>query len=337
MSALLEVRNLAVSFPTARGSFRAVDGVDVVLGPGEVLCIVGESGSGKSVSMLAAMGLIQYPGEVRAAAMRFDGTELLALAPRQRRRLVGKDMAMIFQEPMSSLNPCYPVGWQIGEALRAHHAVPRRDVRARVVALLDQVGIPAPATRLRAFPHQMSGGMNQRVMIAMAIACNPRLLIADEPTTALDVTIQKQILDLLLGLQKARGMALVLITHDMGVVAETAQRVQVMYAGQMVEEAPTDALFDAPRHPYTAALLEALPERAVGRRRLPTIQGVVPGIADRPGGCLFNPRCRFATARCAGEVPALAGPPGRRARCHYPLDEAGRPTQGHPGTERVPV
>ena len=337
MSALLDVRSLAVAFPTARGTFRAVDGVDVVLEAGEVLCIVGESGSGKSVSMLAAMGLIQKPGEVRAAAMRFAGADLLALSARQRRQLVGKDMAMIFQEPMSSLNPCYPVGWQIGEALRAHHAVPKREVRARVVELLNQVGIPAPESRLRSFPHQMSGGMNQRVMIAMAIACNPRLLIADEPTTALDVTIQKQILDLLLGLQKARGMALVLITHDMGVVAETAQRVQVMYAGQMVEEAPTDALFAAPRHPYTAALLEALPERAIGCRRLPTIPGVVPGIADRPSGCLFNPRCRFATPRCVAEVPRLAGPPGRRARCHYPLDDAGRPTNNHPGTEHVPA
>ena len=174
----------------------------------------------------------------------------------------------------------------------------------------------------------MSGGMNQRVMIAMAIACNPRLLIADEPTTALDVTIQKQILDLLVNLQQQRGMALVLITHDMGVVAETAHRVQVMYAGQTVEEAPTEALFAAPRHPYTAALLEALPERAIGRRRLPTIPGVVPGIADRPSGCLFNPRCRFSTERCVATVPALAGPPGRRARCLYPLDAAGQPTGG---------
>ncbi len=335
MTALLEIRSLAVAFATARGTFRAVDGVDVVLDPGEVLCIVGESGSGKSVSMLAAMGLIQYPGEVHADAMRFDGVDLLAISPRQRRRLVGKDMAMIFQEPMSSLNPCYPVGWQIGESLRVHHAVPRRDVRARTIELLDQVGIPAPSTRLRAFPHQMSGGMSQRVMIAMAIACNPRLLIADEPTTALDVTIQKQILDLLLGLQQAHRMALVLITHDMAVVAETAQRVQVMYAGQMVEEAATDDLFAAPRHPYTAALLEALPERAQGRRRLPTIPGMVPGIGDRPGGCLFNPRCRFATERCRSDAPKLTGPPGRRTRCHYPLDAAGRPTQGHPGTDRA--
>jgi dipeptide transport system ATP-binding protein len=333
---LLEIRNLSVEFATSRGTFRAVDGVDVVLEEGEILCVVGESGSGKSVSMLAAMGLIGYPGRVSADVMRFAGTDLLTITPRARRRLVGKDMAMIFQEPMSSLNPCYPVGWQIGEALRVHHAVPRRQVRDRVVELLDQVGIPAPASRMGAFPHQMSGGMNQRVMIAMAIACNPRMLIADEPTTALDVTIQKQILDLLINLQKQRGMALALITHDMGVVAETAHRVQVMYAGQMVEEAPTDALFAAPRHPYTAALLEALPERAIGRRRLPTIPGVVPGIADRPRGCLFNPRCRFATSHCIAEVPALAGPPGRRARCHYPLDAEGRPI-GHPSAMRVPA
>ncbi len=316
---LLEVRNLCIAFATARGCFRAVDGVDITLEAGEVLCIVGESGSGKSVSMLAAMGLIGWPGRVSAEAMRFAGTDLLSLSSRQRRQLVGKDMAMVFQEPMSSLNPCYPVGWQIAEALRTHHAVPRARVRDRVVELLEQVGIPAPATRLGAFPHQLSGGMNQRVMIAMAISCSPALLIADEPTTALDVTIQKQILDLLVALQRQRGMGLVLITHDMGVVAETAHRVQVMYAGQMVEEQPTAALFAAPRHPYTAALLDALPERAIGRARLPTIPGVVPGIDDRPQGCLFNPRCRYADDRCRTEPPALAGAPGWRARCHYPL------------------
>jgi dipeptide transport system ATP-binding protein len=233
---------------------------------------------------------------------------------------------MVFQEPMSSLNPCYSIGWQIGEALRVHQAVEKSRVQARVVELLDQVGIPAPATRLNAFPHQLSGGMNQRAMIAMAISCNPKMLIADEPTTALDVTIQKQILDLLISLQEQRGMALVLITHDMGVVAETGHRVQVMYAGQMVEEQPTEGLFATPRHPYTAALLDALPERAMGRARLPTIPGMVPGIDDRPLGCLFNPRCRFATAHCVAVAPALEGAAGRRARCHYPLDETGQPT-----------
>jgi dipeptide transport system ATP-binding protein len=330
----LEIRNLCVEFATARGSFRAVDGVDLTMDEGEIVCIVGESGSGKSVAMLAAMGLIGYPGRVRADVMYYGGMDLQTLPPRQRRRLAGRDIAMVFQEPMSSLNPCYPVGWQIAETLKVHDAVPRRKVRERVVELLDQVGIPAPASRLGAYPHQLSGGMNQRVMIAMAIACNPHLLIADEPTTALDVTIQKQILDLLISLQQKHGMALVLITHDMAVVAETGQRVQVMYAGQVVEEAPTARLFATPRHPYTAALLDALPERAVGRRRLPTIPGVVPGIDDRPGGCLFNPRCRFATDLCTTTQPKLEGRPGLRTRCHYPLDEAGRPTNGHSGTER---
>jgi len=324
---LLEVRNLAVEFGTARGRFRAVDGVDVTMDEGEILCIVGESGSGKSVAMLAVMGLIAWPGLVTADVMRFAGIDLMGLPPRQRRRLIGKDMAMVFQEPMSSLNPCYSVGWQIAEALRAHHAVEKPRVHDRVVELLDQVGIPAPATRLGAFPHQLSGGMCQRVMIAMAIACNPRMLIADEPTTALDVTIQKQILDLLISLQKRYGMALVLITHDMGVVAETAQRVQVMYAGQMVEEQPTEGLFATPRHPYTAALLDALPERAMGRTRLPTIPGMVPGIDDRPTGCLFNPRCRFVTDRCVTVPPALASAAGGWTRCHTPLDDGGQPTR----------
>ncbi len=319
---LLQLSDLAVEFATARGRFRAVDGVDVSVEAGEILCIVGESGSGKSVAMLAAMGLIAWPGKVTARELRFDGRDLLSLSPRQRRAVVGKDMAMVFQEPMSSLNPCYTVGWQIAEALRAHHAVPKPKVRERVVELLDQVGIPAPASRLGAFPHQLSGGMNQRVMIAMAISCNPRLLIADEPTTALDVTIQKQILELLVALQSSRGMGLVLITHDMGVVAETGHRVQVMYAGQIVEEQTTEALFAAPRHPYTEALLDALPERAAGRRRLPTIPGMVPGIDDRPHGCLFAPRCKYADRLCHAEVPVLSGPPGSRVRCHHPVAAA---------------
>jgi dipeptide transport system ATP-binding protein len=319
---LLEIRNLSVQF----GSARAVDGVDITVEAGRVLCVVGESGSGKSVSMLAVMGLIGWPGRVAADVMRFDGIDLLRLTAKERRRLIGRDIAMVFQEPMTSLNPCYPVGWQIAESLRAHHAVPRNKVRDRVVELLDQVGIPAPASRMGAFPHQLSGGMNQRVMIAMAISCNPRLLIADEPTTALDVTIQKQILDLLLDLQRRQGMALALITHDMGVVAETADVVQVMYAGQMVEQQTTDALFATPRHPYTAALLAALPERAIGHARLPTIQGMVPGINDRPTGCLFQPRCAFAFDRCLTKPPVFAVG-GAQARCHTPLDEQGRPEE----------
>ena len=322
MTALLDVQNLSVRF----GAFPAVEGVDLRVEAGEVLCVVGESGSGKSVSMLAVMGLLPRTGQVAADAVRFRGADLLGAAPRARRKLIGRDIAMVFQEPTTSLNPCYPIGWQIGEALRAHQAVPRSAVRARVVEVLGQVGMPAPETRMRAFPHQLSGGLNQRAMIAMAIACNPALLIADEPTTALDVTVQKGVLDLLVGLQRDRGMGLVLITHDMGVVAETAQRVQVMYAGQVMEEQPAAALFRHPRHPYTAALLDALPERAEGKPRLPTIPGVVPGADDRPAGCLFSTRCTFRTARCDAERPALAGAFGARVRCHYPLDDAGQPT-----------
>jgi dipeptide transport system ATP-binding protein len=280
--------------------------------------LLGESGSGKSVAMLAVMGLIRPPGRVSADVLRFNGRDLLALSPRARRQLVGKDLAMIFQEPMTSLNPCFTVGWQIGEALRVHLGLSRAESRARTIALLRQVGIPAPEQRLSAFPHLLSGGMNQRVMIAMAIACNPLVLIADEPTTALDVTIQQQILDLLAELQRQRDMALILITHDMAVIADTAHRVQVMYAGQTMEGRPADALLAAPAHPYTAALLAALPERADARRRLATIPGVVPRIADRPDGCLFAPRCQFAFARCR-ERPAPTRLPDGAVRCHAPL------------------
>jgi dipeptide transport system ATP-binding protein len=327
--ALLEVTDLSVAFETARGRFNAVESVDLTVAPGEVLCVVGESGSGKSVSVLAVMGLLPRTGRVSAERIAFKATELRTLSARARRRLVGRDVAMVFQEPTSSLNPCYPIGWQIGEALRAHHAVPRAQVPGRVRDLLGQVGIPAPEQRMRSFPHQLSGGLNQRAMIAMAIACNPALLIADEPTTALDVTVQKGVLDLLVGLQREHGMGLVLITHDMGVVAQTAQRVQVMYAGQVMEEQPAARLFTHPRHPYTAALLDALPERAEGKPRLPTIPGVVPGIDDRPGGCLFAPRCRWRTMRCSFERPALRPFMGAKVRCHYPLDDAGNPVGSH--------
>ncbi|MFO1056360.1 MAG: oligopeptide/dipeptide ABC transporter ATP-binding protein [Dongiaceae bacterium] len=329
--ALLEIRNLSVEFPTARGTFRAVEGLDLVLEPGEILGIVGESGSGKSVSMLALMGLIAWPGKVRADRLSFAGHDLLGMRPAQRRRMIGKDLAMVFQEPVTSLNPCFTVGFQIMEALAVHEGGSRAQRRRRTIELLDQVGIPDAAGRIGSFPHQLSGGMNQRVMIAMAIACNPRLLIADEPTTALDVTIQAQILDLLLALQRERGMALVLITHDMGVVAETAQRVMVMYAGQAVEEQAADSLFEQPRHPYTGALLDALPERSAGGARLATIPGVVPGIDDRPAGCLFNPRCARVEERCRRERPALlADRPGRPVRCHFPLDRGGAPREAAP-------
>ena len=315
---LLEIRNLSVDFATSSGSFRAVDATDVSVDTGEILAIVGESGSGKSVSMLAMMGLLPWTATVTADVMTFGGHDLRKVSARDRRRIIGKDMSMIFQEPMSSLNPCFTAGYQIKEALRMHLGLDRAERHARAIELFEMVGIPAPEQRLAAFPHQLSGGMNQRVMIAMAIACQPKLLIADEPTTALDVTIQAQILDLLTGLQKDTGMALILITHDMGVVAETAERVSVQYAGQKVEEQPVADLFGDPHHPYTAALLAALPERATSRR-LPTIPGVVPGQFDRPKGCLFAPRCQYADDKCRTVPPVPASAVLGLARCHYPL------------------
>jgi len=319
---LLEINNLSVDFQTRAGPFRAVDGIDLSVDEGEVVAIVGESGSGKSVAVLALMGLLPWTAEVTADRLRFDGRDLLTLTGREHRAIRGKDVAMIFQEPMTSLNPCFTVGFQIAESLSAHVAGTRASHRRRAIELLEMVGIPSPESRLNAFPHQLSGGMSQRVMIAMAIACNPRLLIADEPTTALDVTIQAQILDLLLELQREHGMALLLITHDMGVVAETAQRVAVQYAGQQVEKQDVGGLFARPRHPYTAALLDALPERSTGRR-LPTIAGVVPGQGDRPTGCLFNPRCRYGVDRCRTSLPPLTQlPDGTAVRCHFPLGEA---------------
>ena len=325
---LLEISDLSVDFITAHGVFRAVDQVSLMIEAGDVQAIVGESGSGKSVAMLAVMGLLPWTAKVSAARLAFDGQDLLGLSPRRRRTIIGKDMAMIFQEPMSSLNPCFTVGFQIGEALKAHLGLDRGEQRTRTLSLLKAVGITDPERRLSAFPHQLSGGMNQRVMIAMAIACNPKLVIADEPTTALDVTIQAQILDLLLDLQKETGMALILITHDMGVVAETAERVAVFYSGQKVEEQGVAELFADPHHPYTAALLAALPERAVGRV-LPSIAGVVPGQFDRPSGCLFSPRCQYATSRCVEKAPPRQGARAGYALCHYPLAN-GRPV-GHPG------
>jgi dipeptide transport system ATP-binding protein len=326
--ALLEIENLTVEFRTANGWFRAVDNVSLTVNNSEVLAIVGESGSGKSVAMLAVMGLLPWTAKITADRMMFEEQDLLTMSAKARRRIIGKDIAMIFQEPMSSLNPCFTVGYQITEALKAHMDLDKAGRRRRAVELLTLVGIPAPEQRLSSFPHQLSGGMNQRVMIAMAIACNPKLLIADEPTTALDVTIQAQILELLVRLQKETGMGLVLITHSMGVVAETAERVSVQYAGQKVEEQPVQGLFSDPRHPYTAALLSALPERATDRR-LPSIPGVVPGQFDRPKGCLFAPRCEWATTLCHTTVPMrVAG-----TLCHYPLRN-GKP-DSHPGKEKA--
>jgi len=321
---LLEIEDLQVDFPTQTRVLHAVEGVSLTLNEGEVLGIVGESGSGKSVSMLALMGLIPWPGRVHARRLGFAGRDLQRLTDNERRMLVGKDVAMIFQEPTTSLNPCFTIGFQLTETLRLHLRLDRKAAQRRAIELLEQVGIPAAASRIRDYPHQLSGGMNQRVMIAMAIACNPRLLIADEPTTALDVTIQAQILDLLRALQRERGMALILVTHNMGVVAEMAHRVAVMYAGRIVEERDADALFAAPQHPYTAALLAAMPELGSVGDRLATIPGSVPGIYDRPSGCLFAPRCGFATARSCASRPALRSWAGGRIACHYPLGDPER-------------
>ncbi len=268
--ALLTIKNLTVRFATASGAFTAVDGVDISVDKGEVLAIVGESGSGKSVAMLAVMGLLPDTATVTADQMTYDGQDLLRLSPAERRRIIGREITMIFQEPIASLNPSFTVGFQIEEVLRINLGLDRRAARARALELFRAVGIPEPERKINAYPHQMSGGQCQRVMIAMAIASDPRLLIADEPTTALDVTIQKQILDLLMALQERYGMALILITHDMGVVAETADRVVVQYKGRKMEEADVLSLFSAPQNPYTRALLSALPENATGGR-LPTV------------------------------------------------------------------
>ena len=320
MPPLLEIKNLSVSF----GGFTAVDGVDLQLHSGELLGIVGESGSGKSVAMLALMGLIDAPGVVSADVLRFDGHDLLAMNAAARRRIIGKDITMVFQDALNSLNPSHTVGDQVREVLRLHLKLSGAALEARVLELFEVVEIPAAKTRLKAYPHEMSGGMNQRVMIAMAIACEPRLLIADEPTTALDVTIQAQVMDLLARLQRDRGMSLLLITHDLAVVAEMAEgaknSVCVMYAGQVVESAAADTLFDHPRHPYTHALLAALPERSAGQKRLSALPGIVPGRYDRPSGCLLAPRCAYVRSRCRTERPPLQGSgPGTRVRCFFPL------------------
>ncbi|XHS79535.1 ABC transporter ATP-binding protein [Burkholderiaceae bacterium UC74_6] len=307
---LLSIRNLRVRF----GSFPAVDGVDLDVEAGELLGIVGESGSGKSVTMLALMGLIDAPGVVTADKLEFMGEDLLKVAPARRRQLIGREMAMVFQDALTSLNPSYTVGAQIAEVLKVHLGLKGKAAERRVIELLELVEIPDPARRAQAYPHQLSGGMNQRVMIAMSIACEPKLLIADEPTTALDVTIQAQIMDLLLRLQKERGMGLVMITHDLAVIAEMAQRVAVMYAGQVAELGFVPQIFEAPRHPYTEALLAAIPEHNKGAHRLSALPGIVPGAYDRPSGCLLSPRCPYVQPRCRDERPALE----QGVRCFFP-------------------
>jgi oligopeptide transport system ATP-binding protein len=313
---LLEIRDLRVSFRTDAGPVPAVRGVDLGLSEGETLAVVGESGCGKSVTALSILRLVATPpGSYDGGEIRFDGTDLLRVSEESIRKVRGNDVAMIFQEPMTSLNPVFSVGDQVAEAIELHQAVGTAEARTRAVEALRRVGIPAPEQRVGEYPHQMSGGMRQRVMIAMALACNPKLLIADEPTTALDVTIQAQILDLIATLQRELGMAVLLITHDLGVVAETAHRVAVMYAGRVVEEAGVDELFDRPRHPYTAGLLRSRPRLDVSAGRLVPIDGTVPDALHVPPGCAFHPRCPLAIPRCKSEAPPLAGTAGGRFAC----------------------
>jgi len=304
--ALLEVRNLRTHFDTDRGLFRAVDGISFDVPKGRTVGLVGESGCGKSVTSLSIMGLVPSPpGRIEADALRFEGRDLLAMSADDRRRLRGGQMSMIFQEPMTSLNPVRTIGHQIIEAIRAHTDLSRAAARARAIEVLDLVRIPSPASRIDEFPHRLSGGMRQRVMIAMALSCDPQLLIADEPTTALDVTIQAQILDLLHDLQARLGMAILIITHDLGVIAEIADDVIVMYAGKIVESATVAQLFADPQHPYTIGLLGSIPRLGEYRERLATIEGTVPSPANQPKGCRFSPRCPFADARCVSEPPPL--------------------------------
>lgn len=313
---LLSVKNLSTEFPVKKGIVRAVEDVSFDVDQGQILAIVGESGSGKSVTSLSIMGLLAEPGHVAGGSMEFEGKDLATLSEKQYRELRGNDMAMIFQEPMTSLNPVYRVGNQIVEAIRTHEKVSKAEAKARAVDLLRKVGIPSPEARINDYPHQMSGGMRQRVMIAMALSCNPKLLIADEPTTALDVTIQAQILDLLRRLRDDTGMAVLLITHDLGVVSETADRVVVMYCGQVVEEAEVRTLFDHPMHPYTLGLLKSIPRlEDDDSKRLYMIKGMVPNPLEMPPGCHFSDRCDSCMDICRTKVPELVDVDGHKVRC----------------------
>jgi oligopeptide/dipeptide ABC transporter ATP-binding protein len=313
--ALLQIKDLHTAFHTEEGIARAVDGVSFGVDRGEVLGVVGESGSGKSVTALSIMRLVQEPGRIAAGSqILFNGKDLLSLSEKEMRGVRGNDIAMIFQEPMTSLNPVFPIGDQISESLRLHRGLSRAEARKRAVDLLQLVGIPVPDRRVDEYPHQLSGGMRQRVMIAMALANEPDLLIADEPTTALDVTIQAQILELLLELREQTGTGIILITHDLGVVAEVCDRVVVMYAGQVVETGPVEAIFARPEHPYTQGLLAAVPRPDQRGGRLAVIPGVVPPPTRWPHGCRFRPRCPYAWDRCH-EQPGLLDAGSQRARC----------------------
>ncbi|MBR0647237.1 ABC transporter ATP-binding protein [Plastoroseomonas hellenica] len=324
---LLVVENLQTHFRTPDGVNRAVDGISFHVDAGETIAVVGESGCGKSVTAMSMLRLIPEPPGKIAGSIRFQGRDLLTMTDREMRAIRGNDISMIFQEPMTSLNPVLNVGRQIGETLRLHQGLSARDAEAKAVEMLTLVGIPAPGRRVREYPHQLSGGMRQRVMIAIALACNPKLLIADEPTTALDVTIQAQILDLMRDLKHRVGAAIVLITHDLGVVAEVAERVIVMYAGKKVEEAPVGQLFRNPRHPYTQGLLGSVPKLGSSltgtETRLAEIPGLVPSLKSKIPGCVFASRCTYATDLCRKVAPALEEKaPHHVAACHYAIREA---------------
>jgi peptide/nickel transport system ATP-binding protein len=317
---LLELKGLKTHFFTDEGVVRAVDGVDLYIDKGETLGVVGESGCGKTVTALSIMKLIPMPpGRIVEGQMLYEGRDLVTLPPSQMRKVRGKEISMVFQEPMTSLNPVFTIGEQIAEAIRLHEGLGRRAAMDKTVEMLKLVHMANPERRVKEYPHQLSGGMRQRVMIAMALSCNPKLLIADEPTTALDVTIQAQILELLNELKAKLGMAVLLITHDMGVIAETAQRVMVMYAGKVVEEAPVRDLFKEPLHPYTQGLLRSIPRidlAATKKQRLEAIPGVVPSLLDLPPGCRFTPRCQFAKAVCSEKDPVLKEiRPGHKVSC----------------------
>ncbi len=332
--ALLEIKDLQTWFETEAGVVRAVDGVSLAVAEGETVALVGESGSGKSVLSLSVMGLVPPPGRVVSGSVSYAGRDLAGMSERDRRGLRGREMAMIFQDPMTSLNPVIRVGEQIAEPLRFHLGLSRRDARKRAVELLEEVGLPDPAERAKAHPHALSGGMRQRVMIAMAIACGPKLLIADEPTTALDVTVQAQILDLLRDLQKRSGMAMLFVTHDLGVVAEIADRVAVLYAGKVVEDASAGDLFDAPRMPYTRGLLASVPSLAGPVSRLTGIDGSVPSGIDRPSGCAFHPRCSFALDLCRNVEPRTErAAPGHFVRCHRHEELTPESSEVHSGID----
>ena len=315
MAGLLEVANLRTWFESQAGPIRAVDGVDFSLGAGRTLGIVGESGSGKSVSALSIMRLVEPPGRIQeGSSVVFNGRDLLKLGERELESIRGAEISMVFQEPMTSLNPVYTVGDQIAESVRIHRGLKGRAARERALEMLKLVGIPEAARRLDDYPHQLSGGMRQRVMIAMALACDPKLIIADEPTTALDVTIQAQILDLLAGLRERLGMAILLITHDLGVVAEMCDDVVVMYAGRVVERGPVADVFTTPQHPYTEALLQSIPMLGMTQAEpLRVIRGSVPSPLDWPEGCRFRPRCDYAFDKCVELPPLLAVPPQESA------------------------